>query len=46
MKKIILLLGIILMSITSFAQTIGKTKTEDYKADFEKKRDILLVRVF
>ena len=40
MKKIILLLGIILMSITSFAQTIGKTKTEDYKADFEKKRDI------
>ena len=22
------------------AQTIGKTKTEDYKADFEKKKDI------
>ncbi len=40
MKKILLLLGIILISITSFAQTIGKTKTEEYKADFEKKKDI------
>jgi hypothetical protein len=40
MKKISLLLGIILISITSFAQTIGKTKTEEYKADFEKKKDI------
>ena len=40
MKKILLLLGIILVSITSFAQTIGSTKTEQYKADFEKKKDI------
>ena len=40
MKKISLLLGIILISVTSFAQTIGKTKTEEYKADFEKKKDI------
>ncbi len=40
MKKIILLLSIILISINSFAQTIGKTKTEEYKADFEKKKDI------
>ncbi len=40
MKKIIILLGIILVSINSFAQTIGKTKTEEYKAEFEKKKDI------
>jgi hypothetical protein len=40
MKKIILLLGIILMSITSFAQTIGKTQTEQYKASFETAIDI------
>ena len=40
MKKIFLLLSIILISITSNAQTIGKTKTEEYKADFEKKKDI------
>ncbi len=40
MKKLFLLLGIILVSISSFGQTIGKTKTEDYKADFEKKKDI------
>jgi len=43
MKKLIVLLGILL--ITSgvnvlTAQTIGSTKTEEFKADFEKKRDI------
>ena len=40
MKKTILLLSIILISITSFGQTIGKTKTEEFKAEFEKKKDI------
>lgn len=40
MKKIFLLLSIILIGITSQAQTIGKTKTEEFKADFEKKKDI------
>jgi len=40
MKKAFLLLTVILISITSHAQTIGKTKTEEYKADFEKKKDI------
>ncbi len=39
-KKVIILLSIVLISINSFAQTIGKTKTEEYKADFEKKKDI------
>jgi len=43
MKKLFVLLSILL--ITSgvgvlHAQTIGKTKTEDFKADFEKKKDI------
>lgn len=43
MKKLIVLLGILL--ITSgvgvlHAQTIGSTKTEEFKADFEKKKDI------
>jgi hypothetical protein len=43
MKKLLILLGILL--ITSgvnvlTAQTIGKTKTEEFKADFEKKKDI------
>jgi hypothetical protein len=42
-KKLLILLGILL--ITSgvnvlTAQTIGKTKTEEFKADFEKKKDI------
>ena len=40
MKKILLLLGIILVSITSFGQTIGKTQTEQYKASFETAIDI------
>ena len=43
MKKLFVLLGILL--ITSgvnvlTAQTIGTTKTEEFKADFEKKKDI------
>ena len=43
MKKLLVLLGILL--ITSgvnvlTAQTIGTTKTEEFKADFEKKKDI------
>ena len=40
MKKLFLILSIILIGITSQAQTIGKTKTEEYKAEFEKKKDI------
>ncbi len=40
MKKIIVLLFAVLVSSTTFAQTIGKTKTEEFKADFEKKKDI------
>ena len=41
MKKLLILLSVFLLSVvTTNAQTIGKTKTEDYKADFEKKKDI------
>lgn len=40
MKKLFLLLGIILVSIESFGQTIGKTQTEQYKASFERAIDI------
>ena len=45
MKKLytlvfILLVGFVLLSVTLSAQTIGKTKTEEFKADFEKKKDI------
>jgi hypothetical protein len=40
MKKLFLLSGIILMSITSFGQTVGKTQTEQYKASFERAIDI------
>ncbi len=41
MKKLLILLSVCLLSsVVVSAQTIGKTKTEDYKADFEKKRDI------
>ena len=43
MKKLIVLLSILLASAgvnVLTAQTIGSTKTEDFKADFEKKRDI------
>jgi len=43
MKKLLVLLGILLItsgvSVVT-AQTIGSTKTEEFKADFEKKRDI------
>jgi hypothetical protein len=40
MKKIFLLLGFILVSITLFGQTVGKTQTEQYKASFETSIDI------
>ena len=41
MKKLLTLLSVLLLSVVAVsAQTIGKTKTEEYKADFEKKRDI------
>jgi hypothetical protein len=41
MKKLLILLSFFLLSsLVAVAQTIGSTKTEDFKADFEKKRDI------
>lgn len=41
MKKFIIALIIVLsVQIEAQSQTIGKTKTEDFKADFEKKKDI------
>ena len=40
MKKLLILLIICLVSLVASSQTIGKTKTESYQADFEKKRDI------
>jgi hypothetical protein len=40
MKKLFILLSILLSVNVLTAQTIGSTKTEDFKADFEKKRDI------
>ena len=41
MKKLLILLSLCLLSsAVAVAQTIGSTKTEDFKADFEKKRDI------
>ena len=41
MKKLLVLLGFFLLSsAVAVAQTIGSTKTEDFKADFEKKKDI------
>ena len=41
MKKLLILLSFFLLSsVAVVAQTIGSTKTEDFKADFEKKRDI------
>lgn len=39
MKQILLILGL-LVSITSYGQTIGKTQTEQYKASFETAIDI------
>ena len=41
MKKLLVLLSFFLLSSTAVvAQTIGSTKTEEFKADFEKKKDI------
>ena len=40
MKKVIFVLGAALLCSSSYSQTIGKTKTEDYKASFEIKKDI------
>jgi len=41
MKKLFVFLSLFLLSsVVAVAQTIGSTKTEDFKADFEKKRDI------
>ena len=40
MKKIISVVALSLICFVSSAQTIGRTKTEDFKADFEKKKDI------
>ena len=41
MKKLFVLLSFCLLSsVVGVAQTIGSTKTEDFKADFEKKKDI------
>jgi hypothetical protein len=41
MQKLLVLLSFFLLSsVVGVAQTIGSTKTEDFKADFEKKRDI------
>ena len=40
MKKLLILLSVCLVSLVVNSQTIGSTKTEQYKADFEKKRDI------
>lgn len=39
MKKILLVIGL-LVSMTSYGQTIGKTQTEQYKASFETAIDI------
>jgi hypothetical protein len=40
MKKIFLILSLVLVSVISFGQTIGKTQTEQYKASFETAIDI------
>lgn len=42
MKKIFLFLSLILIAFVTNAQTIGTTKTEDYKASFETKSDITM----
>jgi hypothetical protein len=39
MKKILLIAGL-LVSMTSYGQTVGKTQTEQYKASFETAIDI------
>ena len=43
MKKIVLLLPFLLFSCIGLSQTIGTIKTEDYKADFEKKQSLDVV---
>jgi curli biogenesis system outer membrane secretion channel CsgG len=43
MKKIVLLLPFLLFSCFGLSQTIGTIKTEDYKADFEKKQSLDVV---
>jgi hypothetical protein len=40
MKNLFILLGYFLISSTAVAQTVGSTKTEQYKASFETKIDI------
>jgi len=40
MKNLFILLGCFLLSSTAVAQTVGSTKTEQYKASFETKIDI------
>ena len=40
MKKLVVLLSLMLSAFVINAQTIGVTKTENFKADFEKKKDI------
>jgi len=40
MKKLLILLVVCLVSLVASSQTIGRTKTEEFKADFEKKKDI------
>jgi len=40
MKNLFILLSCFLLSITAVAQTVGSTKTEQYKASFETKIDI------
>jgi hypothetical protein len=40
MKKLIILLLLSIFTYKCHGQVIGKTKTEDFKADFEKKTDI------
>ena len=40
MKKVLIFSAALLLSAGVFSQTIGKTKTEDFKASFETKSDI------
>ncbi len=40
MKKLFVFLSLFLLSFVVNAQTIGSTKTEEFKAEFEKKKDI------
>jgi hypothetical protein len=40
MKRIVGIVALSLLSFAASSQTIGTTKTEDFKADFEKKKDI------